>query len=198
MSQQLRAVETRTRILDAALDCFTGAGYDATSVAAICTRAGVSKGAFYHHFPTKQAVFVALLDRWLTGLDTAIQATQGGGMTASQRLAHLGGMVQQLLISARGHLPMFLEFWRQAARDPEVWQKTIAPYRQFRAAFAALVSDGIADGDLRSVDPELAAHVLVSLGVGLLLQGVLDPAGDDNGRPAEQAVRLLLDGLAHR
>ena len=58
---QQRSEETRTHILKAALDLFSKNGYDATSVANICQAAGVSKGAFYHHFASKHSVFQALL-----------------------------------------------------------------------------------------------------------------------------------------
>jgi len=198
MAHQLRGDETRARILAAAAECFTHAGYDATGVAEICARAGVSKGAFYHHFSTKQAAFLALFDQWLQQLDESMQATRTPGETAPQRLERLAGMVQQVLEAAAGQVPMFLEFWRQAAKDAEVWQTTVEPYRRFRSAFAALLSDGVADGTLRPVDPDMAACVLVSLGVGLVLQGALDPTGAEWSSVPEQAVQMLLDGLARR
>lgn len=198
MTHQPRGDETRTRILDAAIECFTHGGYDATGVAEICERAGVSKGAFYHHFLSKQAAFLALFERWLGGLDSVLQATRPAGGTVPQKLEGLAVMVEQVLRVSAGEIPMFLEFWRQAAKDPDVWQVTIEPYRRFRSAFTALVSDGIAEGTLRPVDPELAAHVIVSLGVGLVLQGVLDPDGADWRGAADQAVRLLLEGLADK
>ncbi len=196
MSHQARGDETQARILAAAAECFTRAGYDATGVAEICARAGVSKGAFYHHFPTKQALFLALLDRWLAGLDSSLQATRRAGMTMPQRLEELAETVEQVLEAARGQVPMFLEFWRQAAKEPQVWQASIEPYQRFRSAFVAMVQEGIAEGSLRAVDARLAALVLVSLGVGLVLQGVLDPAAAAWPGAAGQAVRLLLDGLA--
>ena len=49
-------------------------GYDGTGVAMICERAQVSKGAFYHHFDTKQAIFLALMQQWLEGLDHQLDA----------------------------------------------------------------------------------------------------------------------------
>jgi AcrR family transcriptional regulator len=55
MVVQQRAEETHTRILDAALEAFARYGYDGTSVSEICRRAEVTKGGFYHHFPSKQA-----------------------------------------------------------------------------------------------------------------------------------------------
>ena len=53
MGRQKRGEETRSRILDAAQGCFVQHGYDATGVAEICRSAGLSKGAFYYHFPSK-------------------------------------------------------------------------------------------------------------------------------------------------
>ena len=72
MISQRRGERTRSRILQAAEDCFAQRGYDAASVAEICRSAGVSKGAFYHHFPSKQALFLELLDRWLAELDAQL------------------------------------------------------------------------------------------------------------------------------
>jgi len=104
-------------------------------------------------------------------------------------------MVTAVFESATGQVPMFLEFWRQAAREPAVWQATIEPYRRFRDAFAELIAQGVAEGSLRPVDPQATARVLVSLGVGLVLQGILDPEGADWGRTADDAVRVLLEGV---
>src|SRR5271167_4230673 len=52
----LPRVNTRARILDTALACFLGAGYEQTTIAQIRQRSGVSNGALFHHFPTKEAI----------------------------------------------------------------------------------------------------------------------------------------------
>jgi AcrR family transcriptional regulator len=49
-------METRDRILQAALDCFDDHGYDRTSIARIRDHSGVSNGALFHHFPNKEAI----------------------------------------------------------------------------------------------------------------------------------------------
>jgi len=193
--QQQRGEETRSRILEAALACFSRTGYDATGVAEICQQAGVSKGAFYHHFVSKQAVFLALLDGWLAGLDLPMAASRAGAGDVAGKLQAMASMIRPVFESAAGRLPMFLEFWSQAARDPAVWEATIAPYQRYRTFFAGIVEAGIADGSLRPVDPDVAAQVIVALAVGLVLQGVLDPAGADWGAVAEQGMAMLLTGL---
>ncbi len=195
MNQQARGQETRTHILDAATRRFAAAGYDATGVAEICAEAGVSKGAFYHHFPTKQAVFLELTARWLGGLDAQIGATRGTASNIPDGLLEMTAMLGQVFEVAQGQVPLFLEFLRVATREPDVWQATIAPFRRYRELFAGFITAGVAEGTLRPVSPDTAAQVLVSLAVGVVAQGVLDPQGADWGQVAREGMRMLLDGL---
>ena len=54
----------RTKLLDAALGVIRAKGYSATSVDDLCAAAGVTKGAFFHHFKSKEALAVAAADYW--------------------------------------------------------------------------------------------------------------------------------------
>ncbi len=199
MHTQQRSETTRAQLLKAAEACFSISGYDGASIADICQRAGVSKGAFYHHFPTKQALFLELLSRWLEGLDTQIARARQDAPNVLVALQTIAGMVHQVFTLDKGRLPIFLVFWMQAARDPEAWAVTIGHYRHYQALFAAMIAEGIAEGSIApTVDADAAAQALVSLGVGLIMQGLLDPKGADWGRVAENSVRILLDGLRRR
>jgi AcrR family transcriptional regulator len=64
MTQEERSEKSRQQILDAALKLFSHKGYGATSVRDISEEAGLSKGNVYHHFPDKETIFRALLDRY--------------------------------------------------------------------------------------------------------------------------------------
>ena len=196
MGPQRRAEKTRERILKAAEESFARDGYDATGVAGICEQAGVTKGAFYHHFPSKQALFLALLQGWLSRLDTGIETLRVGAPTVPQGLLHMAGLTRYIFSEASGRLPIFLEFMTQASHDREVWQATVAPYRRYRDRFADIVRAGIAEGSLRPVDPDVAALTIVALAVGMLLQGLLDPDGSDWGQAAHDGMTMLLEGLA--
>jgi len=193
--QQQRSEETRSHILEAAATSFAQQGYDAVGVAELCARAGVSKGAFYYHFLTKQAVFLELLNRWLAELDEQLAAALAGAGTVPEGLRRMARMTHTVFHAASGQMPLFLEFWSKATRDPQVWQATIAPYRRYQATFTDIIKTGIAQGSLRPVEPAKAARFLLSLTVGLILQGVLDPQGADWGLAMEESVEMFLGGL---
>lgn len=193
---QQRSEETRNHILAASLKLFAQSGYDAAGVAEICAAAGVSKGAFYHHFPSKQAVFLVLLHNWLEGLDAQVGLVRQGAQSVPQAFLNMSSMMRIVFQAAGGYLPMFLEFWTQANRDPTVWQATIAPYRRYQELFAGMVQEGIQEGSLRPVDPQVSARLIVALALGILLQGLLDPQGTDWEQVTQLGMHYLMDGLA--
>jgi AcrR family transcriptional regulator len=179
-------LDTRARILQAAEECFARYGYDSTGVAEICSTAAISKGALYHHFPSKQAIFVEMFETWMDGFAGQmgrVRDQAGSVPDALLRMVKMTGLVFQ---RAAGQLPLFIEFLTKASRDPDTWKATIAPYKFFRDFFADLIRRGIKEGSLRKVDPELTARIIVSFGVGLVMQGVFDPEG---GRWADVGVR---------
>ena len=195
VTKQKRSLETRNHILDSALNCFSKNGYDATGVAEICGAAGVSKGAFYHHFPTKQAVFLALLNDWLGGLEETLLIIIKEAETVPEAFDNMAGMAQQIFTVAKGKIPMFLEFWIQARRDPIIWEATIEPYRRYQNIFTKLIQEGIDEGTIQANNPEDVARIIVSFAVGLLLQGALDPDSADWGDILIQGIHVLISGV---
>lgn len=197
-TQEQRSEETRKRLLDAAEAAFAQLGYDGASVAAICQAAGVSKGAFYHHFASKQALFLALLDRWLARIDPQLLARDDDATSVPDRLESMTALLGPILMMASRRLPIYLEFWTRAARDPEVWEAMAEPYGRYRDHFASLIEAGIDEGSLQPMDPQTGASVVVALAVGLLIQGLFDPQGGDWATISEEGMKILLKGFEKR
>ncbi len=190
---QQRSLATRTKLLDAALICFAADGYNAATVDAICSQAEVSKGAFYHHFPTKHGIFLALLHGWLKTVDGGLAASQQD--TVPETLRRMISMLPTIFIAADDHIVMFLEFWLRANRDQEIWSATIAPYRRYTAFFADLVEQGIAEGSFAPVDAQVVARMMMSMTIGFLLQGLMDNQQPDWGNVAQEGMQLFIDSL---
>ncbi len=195
MSTKDRGEETRARLREAAQECFSQQGYDGASVAEICRCAGVSKGAFYHHFSSKHALFLELLDWWLGGIDQQLAAARIEAVTVPDAILGMAEQVGAIFHMADEYVPIFMEFYSKASRDPIVWKATIEPYRRYRDFFAQLIQLGIDEGSISPTDPDMTARVFLSLAVGLLLQGLLSQEEEDWAQVAYEGVRVLLRGL---
>jgi AcrR family transcriptional regulator len=194
-TMQTRSQKTRSRILQAALICISKSGFEAASVADICREAEVSKGAFYHHFPTKQAVFFALLNSWLESLDEQMSLARQGARDAPGALIEMARLMEGVFRQASQNLPLFMEIWTRAIRDPAVRSTLIAPYQRYQAYFQALLQQGIDEGSFRNLEADPASRALLSLAVGLLLQSLLDPSPTDWAGVTQTGIRIFVDGL---
>jgi AcrR family transcriptional regulator len=195
---QTRSIETRAKIIQAAQDLFSQSGYESASVSDICQQAGVSKGAFYHHFPSKQSVFMELLTEWLKRIDVGLEALRASRPEASQSLIRMAEILPEVIQTAEGRLAIFLEFWIHATRDKELWESAIAPYHRYRAYFKKIVDDTDPSGKLDPAMKETAALAVLSLAIGLLLQGVVESDAADWGAVGKESIRMLLDGMTRR
>jgi AcrR family transcriptional regulator len=193
---QQRSEETRSRILESAIKLFSKRGYNKASVDDICAEAGISKGAFYHHFESKQALFLALLDGWLQTIDNAIEASRD--KTAPETFMQMTEAFPYIFETAGEGLPMFLEFWLQASRDTKIWEASIAPYQRYHKYFTSLIKKGVEEGSFVEVDPELASRMIVSTAMGLFLQSMLDPKGAKWEKVARDSTNLLVNSLLNK
>ncbi len=192
---QQRSVETREKILQTAQVLFSSGGYDATGVSQICDAAGLSKGAFYHHFPSKHAVFMALLQNWLQELDKGFSAARGEGTDVLESISKMAASSNIIFGSIQGQFPLFLEFWEKSIRSEKVWKETKEPFMKYYFYFSQLIKSGIADGSIRDVPVDTASRAIIGLAIGIILQGLLYPQDANWDRELQNSMNLLLKGL---
>jgi AcrR family transcriptional regulator len=198
VKQEERSQETQSRILAAAEQSFAEHGYDVTSVDSICRAAGVSKGAFYHHFPSKGSVFVALLNAWLAELDRQFTAAQAGSESVPRQVAAMAAGVNEIYHVAGIKWSILLEFWAKSKADPEVARSTVDMIRRYQGFFQQVLERGVAEGSVQVKDANLAASLMLSVVLGLLLQGILDPEGQDWGALMQRVLAMLMESMGGR
>ncbi|MEK6529604.1 MAG: helix-turn-helix domain-containing protein, partial [candidate division NC10 bacterium] len=101
----MRKIATREKILEAALSVFAQKGYHRAIVDDIVRVSGTSKGAVYHHFPNKEALFLALVDEFASHLAAA----------AAEAIAAQHGALKKVEGALRAALETFARY-RQLAR----------------------------------------------------------------------------------
>lgn len=150
------AESTRTALVDSAISLFTKHGYAATSLDAIAKRARVTKGALYHHFTGKQALFEAAFDAVETQVMRRLRQIMSGPEPPWDRA--LNGL--------RAYLESCLDpaYQRIAVHEAPVvmgWER----WREAEDHFSlGLISDGIRElieaGELDDVPVEVTARML--------------------------------------
>ncbi len=196
MDHQISGEQTKQRLMRAAQACVSQMGYESAGVEEICAAAGVSKGAFYHHFPNKQMIFATLLNQWMGVLDEQFYKVRAGTERAPDALRAMARAARKLFINARENMPLVLAFWLHATRDPVIWEMAVEPYHRYHEYIASIIRQGIHEGSLRVINPDTAAQSIVGLAVGMLAQGMVG-AGEQNWAQATvDAMELVINGMA--
>lgn len=192
MPQQTRAVHTRAAIIRGAAAAFEQRGYGSTSLAQVSAAAGVTKGAVYFHFDSKEALAVAI-----------ITAQHEESASAGRRL------LDDNVPGLRALVLMSYELARQLRDDLIVSagvRLTIeavnfstpvsAPYLDWIVSCEEFLRRGIADGDVTpTLDVCAAAHFFTAAFTGVqVVSDVLTGRGDIDQRLTEMWA-MLLPGL---
>jgi AcrR family transcriptional regulator len=195
-----RAEDRPDEVLDAALALFVAKGYAHTSVAEIARAAGISKGAVYLYFPSKQAILEGLVRRAVTPVATRALASADLAQGDMRKVlsAALHGIAQGLADPNTFAVPKIVI--REAVVAPEIADMyRRAVFDTVLPAAIGLIEAAIASGQMRKVDPELTLrsvmgpvvlHILLSEVFGIRPEGGL--ALD---RLVENHLDILFNGL---
>ncbi len=162
----------RAQILGAALRCFGEKGFHGSKIDDISHACGLSKGAIYWHFESKEEIFLALFDGFDEEIFRAWEALEGRSALETLRAACEIALFR--LLETRE----LLETWTEFLSHPKVRGRFARIYARSRARIAETVARGIEAGELRPCEPEAIAAMLTALVEGLLLQALADPAYD--------------------
>ena len=187
--------ERQKQILEAAISEFARHGFHATRMEDIARASGMSKGAVYLYYKSKDAIIEALLRTLFAWELRGARAIVDRGDSATDRLLAITRMFADELDRMVVAMPILLEFYALAFRQAGVREHIGAMFEQFRIPLASLVQQGIDRGEFRVVDPGEASVAWIALVEGLTLLWAMNPRGIAWREQAEAAVRLLIDGL---
>lgn len=146
---------TRDRLIQAALDVFAQRGYHGTTVDDIVTASETSKGAFYYYFPSKQGIFLELLDQLAGmvegGVEAAIDKERGA-------LAKVEAALRVVLEVAGSHRDLTrILLVEAAALGPDFEQSRLGIHRRFATLIKRHLDRAVADGAIPAQDTQTAA-----------------------------------------
>jgi AcrR family transcriptional regulator len=192
--------ERKNQILEAALKVFARLGFQQTRMDDIAQEVGLSKGALYLYYKSKDAIIASLLKYFFSQeynyLRAFVETEQQGSVR--EQLLHLTRHFAGAMAWMTRFMPIAFEFYAIAGRDKEVRQFLKENFKQYRILFARLIQRGIDRGEFRAVDAGAAAVTLAALYEGLALLFFVDSQALTYAEQAEASLRLLLEGLEQR
>lgn len=190
---------TRKRILDSARHIFAEHGYAAANLDSIAADAGLTKGAVYWHFSSKQDLFFGLFQSEMERMQALLprearqltdKASDPADAAARMLRSRFPGQG-----SDTGSAYLFFEFL-MASRDPEVKQKLQAAYARIWALAEAHIAQ-LQEGEIigSDVQAEDLAIMIQSIIHGMMVSWIIDPKRIDFDRLVPGIARLLWHGI---
>lgn len=163
MTRHLSPEERSDQILTAARKCFLARGYFATKMDEIAREAGLSKGGVYFHFTSKGEVFRSLVQQEYDAAIRFIDSVEASGDDVMAMLMQLGEHFLEQF-AADNELPRFMVIiGEMALRDDAIQEMLLGLQQSYIDRMAHIIEIGIAQGQIRAVDPYAAAIMLKAL-----------------------------------
>lgn len=186
LTPEKRRELTRRHLLDAAAAEFARRGFHGTSLDAVASAAGFTKGAVYSNFENKADLFLAVLDdRMARQAETLTDEISDASVPPSAHLANMQRTVSELMLDEEW-TALWLEFLLYAARNPDARSRLAEIRRRQRVAVEAMIAD---EYRRRGATPDypvpLLALISMALFDGLDIERLIDPASASEETQAE-------------
>lgn len=173
----------RERILDTSYELFARRGIRDVGVDEIITRSGVAKASFYRHFPSKDELVLAYLDRWFTERSAALEAATQGMESRDEALLAVFGVLDDWFQRGRAEASAFLHVMIEMGPDHPLGRASIHYLERTREQLAEIA---IAAGLDDPVGFAWSCHILIK---GAM---VADAEGDSHAAERARLMASLL------
>jgi len=193
--KKIKGEETKKKIIEGAEILFTENGYDSTTVQDICNKAEISKGAFFYHFPTKEFLFLEILDKYLSELDKRMNEIEKKSKNTLRAMEEMVIILEEIFITSEGKFTIFLEFLRKASKETEIMKKISYQFQKYKKYVYEMIEKGKREGNIKKeIDSEFISQLIISLAIGMILKSslFLDKENEDFSK---KGIKFILNNI---
>ena len=192
------ADERRAHIMQAALACFARKGYHLTTMDDIAQESGLSKGSLYWYFDSKKELFLSIFEAYFRQIEVAVQPVLEGTLSPSEKLRAVAEVFVGGMIETQPLVGVMIDFWSQTRYEEDIYQLLRQVYEPYYQGLAAIIEEGIQQGEFRPVNAAHLASLLMAVYDGLMMQWLAMPEWVDWAGQTETLLDALLEGLRPR
>jgi len=162
MAENKTKEERQYQILEAAMEVFVLNGYANTRMDDIVAQSGLSKGALYHHYPSKKDLFIALIDHWEVYCFPDFYSRNGGDRTASETLRDFSIALLDVFREKKYVFSAEVEFWALSNQDKEINDRSKTLYRKLLTLFELVLQKGMRTKEFKIIDARAVSLIILS------------------------------------
>jgi AcrR family transcriptional regulator len=187
--------ERKAQILEAARGIFSKRGFHKTRMSDIAEESGLSKGALYLYFESKDAIILGLLEKLFEPEIRDFQNLINDDRSAEEKLLVYAERAAEDIQKTMNWMPLTYEFFAMAFRRDRIKKSLSMFYQRNMELLESLIQQGIDSGEFQASNAQEAAIAIGSLIEGTVILWMYDPTTIDIPVHILSNARLLLKGL---
>jgi|TARA_Y100000034_G_scaffold74728_2_gene89814 TetR/AcrR family fatty acid metabolism transcriptional regulator len=190
----------RELIIEAAIKVFARDGLEKGKIADIAKEAGIGKGTVYEYFSSKEDIFQAIEQYVFTDFNLIFDQLSSSSLSPPQKLTALMENALDMFMEMGDVILILMELWAQAGRghvhgsDPSLF---VEYYDDFRQRVESILEDGIKTGELRKMNKEGVATLLLAFMDGLVWQFVILNEPEKFNKIKSEAIKSFMRGIVN-
>lgn len=186
--------DTKTMIVRQAKGLFAARGYRGVSVREIAEACGLGKATLYHHFRDKRELYLEVLDSDADQLVRVLGTAARQGSTSRERITNIATAYFRLQNEQRHVILLILR--DVGGLEQEIRELVTRRGREMLRPIRAVIEEGMANGELRPVDSQLASLALLSMLHILITRQMLISDAEAGEAEVHHMVDLFMEGAA--
>ena len=186
---------SKKQILKAAMKIFVVNGYSDTKMDDIAFGAGLSKGAVYHHYKSKNELFLSLIDYWEISFLPKFYSKDYKNISASNILKELATEIATNFKKKKYLFLAELELWALANRDQKVRERTKKLYNKILNHLEDIFKNAINDGEYKNIDPGMAAIAVMTSMQGVIWFSIFEHKNFTAEEYINEVMNFIINGF---
>lgn len=190
--------ERKTQILSAATKVFTERGFAEARMDDIVAESGLSKGALYWYFDSKDAIIIGILDRIFDYERSQIKERLASAESAQMKFEILIETMIKEIERIKPLMPIFFDFWSLSVRKKTINRTIKRYYQSFFDLIEPIIEQGIERGEFHPVDVREIAVAISAMYEGTILLYFYFSDTIDIEKQFRTNLDIMLEGLLLR
>lgn len=189
------STERHNAILETAIALFGSKGYQSVTIDEIAKTAGVSRGLIHYHFGNKEDLLLQIVSSGRSIITESLYAISQRDDTARHKITEALTVYMQLATSRLAVAQMMLIAFFEVPHTQRIRNDLLDAYEEIRLQFRGLIEEGLANGEVRSMDGAVATRLAIGMALETIKAATLEEAIISPYQAAEDITGVLFDGI---